>query len=83
MNRPPLSQRETVAVYANYLAEGEEDFYIVFRSGVVMYCDTAFNVIEAMNSPSFEWEVSNYGEIHVREIFDFIGYFPAPCEEQI
>jgi len=83
MNRPPLSQRDTVSVYTNYLAEGEEDIYIVFRSGAVMYCDTAYTVLEAMNSPSYQWEVSSYGEQHVREIFEFVGYFPAPCEERI
>lgn len=82
----PICQRENVTVYVNHIYEDdadEIDVYIVFRSGVVMYCDEGYTVLEVMNSPIFNWRTSNYGEQHVRDIFEFIGYFPAPCKELI
>lgn len=78
-----LSPRQIVGVYATPGDDEYDDIYIVFRSGVTMYCDYAMSVLEALNNSMFEWQPSIYGEQHVREIFEFIGYFPAPCEEQI
>jgi len=89
MNTAPISQRPMVTCYVNYVAgiESEDafdctDVYAVFPSGVVMYNEFTGNYLEAMNIAE-GWTPSGYGEQHVRDIFEFIGYFPAPCTEQI
>lgn len=79
----PISQRPVVTVYTTCAFEGYLDVYVVFRSGVVMYTDDVENVLHALNSSAYEWTPSLFGEQHVRDLFEFIGYFPAPCQEQI
>lgn len=78
----PICQREIVTVYTNYICEDETDIYVVFKSGIVMYCDETSEVTRALNA-SYYWRPSSYGERHVRDLFEFIGYFPAPCKELI
>lgn len=78
----------TVTVYtANHWPneDGVEEFdvYVVFQSGVVMMTEAAVSVTYALNSVNHEWGTSIYGEQHVREIFFFEGYYPAPCAERI
>lgn len=82
----PISQREIVTCYVNHIGgDGEEDMtdvYVVFKSGVVMYNEVCGNVLTALNM-SANWAPSGFGERHVRDIFEFVGYFPAPCKELI
>ena len=83
-----ISQRETVTCYVKHIGcaydedIADTDVYCVFKSGVVMYNEFTGNYLEAMNM-SEGWTPSHYGEQHVRDLFEFIGYFPAPCKEQI
>jgi len=87
VNTAPVSQRQIVTCYVNHVGCCEDDdldtdVYAVFKSGIVMYNELTGNYLEAMNMVD-GWTPSSYGETHVRDIFEFIGYFPAPCKEQL